>query len=174
MQRRKRDPYTGDLFAPRCAAATAPAPTVDTRAVAEDVMNARQRSLTNQVRINRICRTRWKTWDTFIANLRPGSIVIERFRIDNGTTVAKPHRRPYARFTVGDRTGSLALYHWCPLGREQAEALVAKFRVGTIAIVDATYESGDGRWQPRLTVNPSIDQSLIVCPEGHYDPLEYR
>lgn len=105
---------------------------------------------------------------TFIDRLEPG-LVFERFSVLDATIVESRHG-PYARFRVGDRTGSIELIHRCPEGRPQAEAIVTRVPAGTVAIVAGRYEDGDRR---RIVVDPRRDHRVIPCPINDYDPADY-
>lgn len=169
---RKRCTQTGNLFAP-------PQPQqqhtrAEARAASEDPATAEGRRvsgrLSDTVRRRRIGMNPRKQPESFILRLQ-GPIVIERFRIERASVEAKPGKRPYARFTVGDRSGTITLFHWCPEGREQAEALVRDFPPRTVVIVDGTV-ARDERGA-RIIVNPDAGGNLTRCTADNYDPRDY-
>ncbi|MFH1098713.1 MAG: DEAD/DEAH box helicase [Candidatus Uhrbacteria bacterium] len=112
-----------------------------------------------------------KSPETFVATLAPG-FVFERFAIRQGTVAeGRNSGRPFARFTIGDRTGILELLHWCPNGRAQAASLVALFAAGTIVIVRGVLDGAPDR---RIIVSPREGQSIVACPTNDYDPTDYE
>lgn len=112
---------------------------------------------------------RQKPRDAFVRALN-GRFVHERFIVVAAVVAEGQNHRSYVRMLVGDRTGTIPLYHWCPKGRPQASTIVDANPRGTVLIVSGTYE--DGR-SPRITVNPRERQGITRCPDGDYDPADF-
>lgn len=112
---------------------------------------------------------RRKPRDAFVRALN-GRFVHERFAVVEAMVAESQNHHSYVRMLVGDRTGTIPLYHWCPKGRPQASTIVDAYQCGTVLIVSGTYE--DGR-SPRITVNPRERQGVTQCPEGDYDPADF-
>ncbi|MFH1430243.1 MAG: helicase-related protein [Candidatus Uhrbacteria bacterium] len=125
----------------------------------------------DQIRRSYFSRQPAKDRRAFIAELC-GAFVFERFAILHGEVVAKHGRKPYARFTIGDRTGIMPLLHWCPNGLQQAEQLVQDLRPGVVAIVagmlDYSFKA------PRVIINPRDGQHVTPCPSSDYLPEDYE
>jgi ERCC4-related helicase len=99
-----------------------------------------------------------------------GRFVCERFIVVRASVEEGRNHKSYVRMLVGDRTGTVPLYHWCPRGRTQADALVQAHPSGTVLIVAGTYEESRS---PRIVVNPRERQSITRCPDGDYDPADF-
>jgi ERCC4-related helicase/23S rRNA maturation-related 3'-5' exoribonuclease YhaM len=73
------------------------------------------------------------------------------------------NERVFLRLIMGDKTGTINVFHWCPEGAKQAQNIMSKLKPGDVAIVLGELKE-DERGKA-IIVDPKKDQFIVSCEE---------
>lgn len=106
----------------------------------------------------------------WVADIKPNTIVHERFKVVSGRLKTSEKRGPYVYFKLADKTAVITLFH--PVKDVvSGQAIANHLRSGRVCIVCA--EAADWNGSTILRVNIRQDQFMVLCPESDYDPADY-
>lgn len=113
---------------------------------------------------------RRKPENWLVANLRPG-LVFERFLVHQAEQREGRNGRPYVFLRLGDKSGIIPCFHWCPDGEERIKAILESATPGKVMIVNGQVAIWEGRLQ--INIDPGKEQTLFDCPNDELAAEDY-